>query len=460
VISVRFVNRTDAGRQLADKLGYLRGQKNLVILGLPRGGVPVAFEVARALSSPLDVLGVRKLGVPVQPELAMGAIGEDGVRVLNPEVMRIARTGPEQVAAVEGVERAELDRRLRTFRQGRGRAAVSGRVAVVVDDGAATGSTARAACEVARAQGAARVVLAVPVAPPGVASALRDVADEVVCVQTPTTLTAIGEFYQDFGQTSDEEVVSLLRRADADADEPRDVTVVAGTAALAGRLRMPAGATGIVVFAHGSGSSRHSPRNRYVADILAEAGLGTLLFDLLGPDELDRGYVFDIDLLSRRLSDAIDWLAAQPDTAGHAVGLFGASTGAAAALRVAARPGARIAAVVCRGGRPDLASGALPAVRAPTLLVVGALDRTVRFLNETARTRLTCENRLEIVPGATHLFEEPGTLEVVARSARDWFVGHMAGGGPRGTPHNGPHERPDYGPHGGPTASGSADVGP
>ena len=200
----------------------------------------------------------------------------------------------------------------------------------------------------------------------------------------------------------------------------------AGPVEVAGHLYVPEDARGVVVFAHGSGSSRHSPRNRNVAAVLNAAGLATLLFDLLTPrEELDRANVFDIGLLARRLVDVTQWLATQPDTAGLPVGYFGASTGAAAALWAAADPEADIAAVVSRGGRPDLAGPRLAAVAAPTLLIVGGHDDVVLDLNRLAQAQLRCENRLAVVPGATHLFEEPGTLQMVAELARDWFADHL-----------------------------------
>ena len=194
---------------------------------------------------------------------------------------------------------------------------------------------------------------------------------------------------------------------------------------------MPENAPGIVVFAHGSGSSRHSPRNRYVARILTDAGLGTLLFDLLTPEEeLDRSNVFDIGLLASRLARVTEWLRTQPRARQAAIGYFGASTGAAAALWAAAEPGTDIAAVVSRGGRPDLARPRLAAVTAPTLLIVGGNDEVVLDLNRQAQAELHCENHLAVVPGATHLFEETGTLDAAAELARDWFTSHF-----RGSPH-------------------------
>ena len=210
-----FLDRSDAGRRLANRTLHLRGE-DVVVLALPRGGVPVAAEVARALGAPLDVIVVRKLGVPVQPELGMGAIGEGDVRIINPEVVAITHVTDAEIAAVERRERAELDRRARRFRGDRPRTPLAGRTAVIIDDGIATGSTARAACQVARAQGAARVVLAVPVAPPSACTALAADADEVICLETPGHFLAIGEWYQDFSQTSDREVVSLLQRAAAE----------------------------------------------------------------------------------------------------------------------------------------------------------------------------------------------------------------------------------------------------
>ena len=198
---------------------------------------------------------------------------------------------------------------------------------------------------------------------------------------------------------------------------------------LPGMLAVPKGTKGIVVFVHGSGSSRLSPRNQHVARGLNAAGLATLLFDLLLPEEAeDRRNVFDIPLLASRLEEALDWIGGEEMLAGCAVGLFGASTGAAAALTAAGRRPNEVSAVVSRGGRPDLAAGALLHVKAPTLLIVGARDDVVIELNERALDMLNCEKRLEIVPGATHLFEEPGTLDAVIELATAWFVRFLGKG--------------------------------
>jgi putative phosphoribosyl transferase len=377
----------------------------------------------------------------------MGAIGEGGVRVVDRSLVARAQVTDDELAEVERRERAELDRRADRFRSGRERTPVAGRTVVLVDDGVATGATARAACQVARAQGATRVVLAVPVGATATVDELRSVADEVVCPEVHDVFYAIGQFYADFSQTSDEEVVDLLRRAHQrttvesarptgdDLADPSpglparddEVEVRAGAVSLRGRLTLPQAPQGIVVFAHGSGSSRHSPRNRFVAGVLNEAGLATLLLDLLVPsEEHDRANVFDIGLLAGRLVDVTGWLRDQPDTAQLPVGYFGASTGAAAALVAAAEPAAGAAAVVSRGGRPDLAGRRLAQVHVPTLLIVGGDDPVVLGLNREAQTQLGGESRLVVVPGATHLFEEPGALPAVADLARAWFGDHLA----------------------------------
>jgi dienelactone hydrolase len=211
-----------------------------------------------------------------------------------------------------------------------------------------------------------------------------------------------------------------------------EVTIAAAddTLELPGTLNRPADAKGLIVFAHGSGSSRLSPRNRMVAGRLAERGFATLLFDLLTEGEArERTNVFDIDLLAGRVVDAVDWVRAQDVLGALPIGLFGASTGAAAALVAAARAPGDVAAVVSRGGRPDLADRALPRVRAPTLLIVGGADHGVIELNEQAYARLNCTAELRIVPGATHLFEEPGALDAVVDLAANWFGSHLRTGG-------------------------------
>ena len=302
---MRFRNRSDAGQRLAGRLEHLRG-KDAVILGLPRGGVPVAAEVASALGAPLDIILVRKLGVPAQPELGMGAIGESDARVINPDVVRYAQVSEAQIADVERRERAELQRRAQRFRGGAPHEPLAGRIAVIVDDGIATGSTARAACQVARAMGAARVLLAVPVAPPGADVGMRGDADEVICLEMPARFLAIGEWYEDFAQTSDEEVVALLRAARArqaegrerPADEPEEQVPepVTGSQAEPGTAEPGAAEPGTGAGAPGAhvpepaADGRAAGAGRAELDGLVDmmpfaAGLGIVL-DAAAPDEI------------------------------------------------------------------------------------------------------------------------------------------------------------------------------
>ena len=449
----RFRDRAEAGQLLAELLRPFAPSRPIV-LGLPRGGVPIAAQVARELDAPLDIIVVRKLGVPFQPELAMGAIGEDGARTVNRDVVRLAHVSDSDIARVEAVEREELRRRATRFRVHHPRRDLRGRTVLIIDDGLATGSTAIAACEVARSLGALHIVVAVPVAPPEAADRLADHADEFISLRTPSDFRAVGQFYEHFGQVTDHEVLDVL---DACSDhEPWSVRPVESAAAvstasaaasaaassivdaevmiefdgvaLPGHLTIPDSPIGIVLFAHGSGSSRHSPRNTQVAEVLHAASIGTLLFDLLTEDEeVDRANVFDIELLAGRLLATTAWVHERPDCAALPVGYFGASTGAGAALRAAAVSSIPISAVVSRGGRPDLAGVHLKEVTAPTLLIIGGRDSTVIDLNCDAAELLAGEVRMVIIAGASHLFEEPGTLLAAANEARDWFRRCLSG---------------------------------
>jgi len=429
-----FIDRSHAGRLLALRLHHLDTDR-IEVFGLPRGGVPVAYEVAKALHAPLDVIVVRKLGVPFQPELAAGAIGERGIRIVNEEVIAEAGVTAKELDRVETRERRELERRAKLYRSGRPPRNVRDKTAVVVDDGMATGSTAFAACRAARLLGAARVVLAVPVAPADTVDLAQRVADEVVCLECPAPFFGVGQWYRDFPQVSDDEVVELLHRATSgpEASGPPSTVAIdaadcpvhidAAGAVLEGDLVVPSNPLGVVVFAHGSGSSRNSPRNRSVAHTLNRASIATLLVDLLtAQEERDRANVFDVELLGSRLTQVVTWLESLPSMARLPVGLFGASTGAAAALWTATEPETRIAAVVSRGGRPDLASARLGLLVAPTLLIVGGNDPGVRQLNEGAAARMRGDHEIRVVSGATHLFEEPGALAEVARLAVEWFT--------------------------------------
>ncbi|MDQ3262754.1 MAG: phosphoribosyltransferase [Myxococcota bacterium] len=436
---MRFLDREEAGRQLAQVLvGYRH--EDAVVLGLPRGGVPVAYEVASALEAPLDVWVVRKVGAPGHAEFGIGAVAEGGIVFLNPETLRDLGLTESDFHAVVQEKSAEVAHRVQLFRGGLPSPRLEGRTVILVDDGIATGGTIRAAIQSLRVAGPRRLVLAVPVAASQSLDDLAPLVDEVVCLHSTPELYAIGAWYDDFEQVPDREVLRLLEKSRRQRHapshtsapfSPQEISIPIKEAQLEGILTGPSAPQGLVLFAHGSGSSRLSPRNNQVASMLHHYGLATLLFDLLTSDEetYDEETAelrFDIQLLAGRLVEVTDWARIAPLTRGLPVGYFGSSTGAAAALVAAARRQGEISAVVSRGGRPDLAWDSLPEVRSPTLLIVGGEDQAVLELNQRAYARLRAPKQLVVVPGATHLFEEPGTLDEVARLAGEWFRERLA----------------------------------
>lgn len=430
---MRFRDRVEAGRQLARLLSRFEN-KNPLVLGLPRGGVPVAAEVAHLLGAELDIWVVRKIGAPEQPELALGAVAEGGVVVVERAAARWAGLSPKGVEALSQQKLDDVNQRIRKFRGDRPPPRIKGRTVIVVDDGIATGRTMQAALEAIRKNTPQRLILATPVADVRVLATFRELADEIVVVHRTENLVAIGHWYEDFGQTSDDEVIEILQRARSvtgDGAGPqtqeREIAFDLEGVTLSGVLSLVPRPTGLVIFVHGSGSSRFSPRNRLVAARLRKQGLGTLLFDLLTPiEELEDAQTaslrFDIDFLARRLEQVTEAVAVDPLTHGLKLGYFGSSTGAAAALVAAARKPDLVAAVVARGGRPDLAQSHLPQVRAATLLLVGGHDLETIELNLNALDHLCCERELETISGATHLFEESDALEQVAERAAEWFT--------------------------------------
>ncbi len=448
-----FHDRSHAGHLLAVRLEDLAGSDPLV-LALPRGGVPVAAEVADALDAQLDVLVIRKLADPRNPEYAFGSVGEDGIAIIDQVVVESLGLDRASVERIKGVEQAELVRRVGVYRGIRPAVPIRGREVIIVDDGIATGSTARAAVELVRQRGAKRIVIAAPVASRAAVQMLAASCDEVVVLDRPPAFRAVGMYYSDFSQLTDDEVTQSLAlhrhppealesaarddRAQAYGDGQaatqqngrgtaidQDLYVSLGKLNLSAHLCVPRDATGIVLFAHGSGSSRFSPRNTRVAGYLNSRGIGTLLFDLLTPQEAsERANVFNISLLTTRLAQAALWLRTQSPAQGLGlpIGFFGASTGAAAAIAAAAMFGRGIAAVVSRGGRPDLAGPKLAELDAPTLLIVGDQDPEVLRINRHAASLMHCPVEIALVPGAGHLFEEPGAMDRVCELAADMFA--------------------------------------
>ena len=415
-----FRDRHDAGRRLAPLLERFRDELPVVV-GMPRGGVPVAAEVARALDAPLDVVVVRKVGAPRNPEFAVGALAEGGVRVLSDETARALGLTEGALQALFTEVEAELSARTRLYRGARKALSVAGRTVILVDDGLATGRSASAAIASLRARGAARVVLAVPVAAPASVEALREQADEIVCVEMPEDLWAVGAWYEDFDPTSDEEVVALL--------EGRIETEVSMTlrpdVTLAGDLTVPAKASGLVIFAHGSGSSRLSRRNRSVAQGIVASGYATLLFDLLTRrEERDRANVFDVPLLARRLLWVSSWaeaatarrLAARLFRCEHGRGRRPHRSGGAGQPRVGRD-------LTRRTPRPSGRPRRRPCAHAADRR--GA-DHQVLELNRIAQRQLHCPNELTIVPAPPTCSKSPGTRAVHRPGGR--LVGrHLAG---------------------------------
>lgn len=417
----RFDDRSQAGELLAMRLLHL-AYKKPVVLALPRGGLPVAAEIARVLGAPLDILAVKKIGLPQNPEFAIGAVSEDGVPLIDEEVIQRLEIDPAEVDEVARKKILEAKDQARMFRSEIPLQPVGGRHVIVVDDGLATGATMEAAIRVLHSRRAAKITVAVPVASKQAAEKVKGLVDEFVCLETPEQFYAVGQWYESFEQVTDQEAMEFLRRGRPTAQhqvERAEIEVPVGRLKLNGSLAVPPESRGIVIFAHGSGSSRFSPRNRKVADALNATGFATLLFDLLTEIESeDRSNVFDIKRLARRLIGATDWAVAHYPNLPNAY--FGASTGAGAALEAAAAHPKNLFAVVSRGGRADMAEH-LEQVDVPALLIVGGNDEPVLSLNHQAAKRIK-DSRVAVVPGAGHLFEEPGALDEVIEYAIDWLL--------------------------------------
>lgn len=422
-----FHNRQHAGKLLAEKLEKYK-KLNTIVLALPRGGVPVAAEIATALKAQLEVLVVRKIGAPFQPELAVGAMCEEDPPIWSESLLSRIGLEPDDLEKTVKLEKDKIKKQIQLFRQGRKLPSITQKVAIIVDDGLATGATMHAAIKYLNKKGAAKIVAAIPIAAESSARKLRDKVDDLVALEEPEDLMSVGQWYEDFSQVADDEVIALLKKTTDSSDKvTSEIEIPLDKAKLNGDLKTFASMKSLIIFAHGSGSSRKSPRNQQVASDLNQQGFGTLLFDLLTDQEAEnRRNVFNIDFLSDRLASVVKWLREQPELKSLPFGFFGASTGAGAAIQAASKlaNNESVYAIVSRGGRPDLAGDALKIVKAPTLLLVGGQDFGVIELNQKAQSLLSnCE--LSIIPGATHLFEEPGTLEDVSRQASDWFRDHL-----------------------------------
>ena len=418
----RFSDRLQAAELLAERLKPELGGHGALVLGVPRGAVPMARAIADSVGGELDIVLVHKFGHPHHPEFALGSVTEEGGVYLGMGAERMG-FGEEEIGDAARREILRLREKRRLLTPGRASVDVSDRIVVIVDDGIATGATMTAAVRSVKDKGASRVIVAAPVASSDAVSRLTSEGADVVTLSVPEPFFAVSEFYDDFAQVEDDEVIDAL------VGRSREIEILRDGVRLRGLLSVPAGARAVVLFAHGSGSGRMSPRNQFVARHLARAGLATLLIDLLQETEAgDQRFVFDTEGLASRLRLAMEWLRhGDFRLSGFSLGLFGASTGAAAALHLAARYPRRIGAVVSRGGRPDLAREDLPLVQAPTLLIVGGDDEPVLTWNRGAFELLQCEKEIAVVPHAGHLFEGPGELERVAELATQWFTHWLAG---------------------------------
>ncbi|HLF70775.1 MAG TPA: alpha/beta fold hydrolase [Dehalococcoidia bacterium] len=419
----RFEDRNEAGRMLAADLAK-RSYERPVVLGIPRGGVPVAIEVARVLGGELGVVVARKLGAPGYAELAIGATTASGASYVNSEIAEEVGATDEYIAAETTRQVLEAQRREQLF-DGRRRPNLKGRVVLVVDDGIATGATAIAAVRAVKAEGASKVVLAVPVGPPQTIERLRAEADEVVCLNEDENFGAVGEFYVDFAPVSDDEVVSLLESASprTEASIERRVEVKRDGVRLVASLTTPGGPGPfpLVIFVHGLGSGKDSPRNVVIATRLQDAGFATLLFDLSGHGESSIDPEDGMDAYVQDTEAMFAWAIEQPEIDKDAIGIAGSSMGATIAAQAQAQGRVTPQTMVLRA--PPMEAQEFRGVRVPSLVLVGSHD-PLRF--DAERGVAGCpELTLSVVEGASHLFEEPGTLEQALEATVGWFRTHL-----------------------------------
>lgn len=442
----QFKSRSEAGQLLAAKLQAYTNNPDVLVLALPRGGVPVAFEIAQSLQAALDVFLVRKLGVPGHEELAMGAISSGGDRVLNKEIIEALQLSESVVERVTQSEQEEMSRREAAYRPNRPSLSIQGKTIILVDDGLATGSTMLAAIRAVQKLKAAKIVIAVPVAPASTYESIKKLGDEMICLMTPEPFYGVGLWYEDFSQTSDEEVIRLLEKAESWRKIPEppprslddqlpgfhQISIPVGSVELSGKLLLHEGENkGFIMLVQGTGYPGQSPQHEHIAHKLYEAGFSTVRFDLLTADEegselKSRHLRFDIPLLTRRLTQATDWVMHDLATEDQPLGYFSSSTGTGAVLKAAGAIGRSIKAIVSLSGRPDLAGESLSKVTAPTLLLMGGQDISIMDLNVCARSRMRPGLvRIEVVPQASHLFEEEGALERAANLTTRWFERHL-----------------------------------
>ncbi|UOE21665.1 phosphoribosyltransferase [Thermobifida halotolerans] len=425
-VSLPFPDRTVAGHRLAERLRTVAGTAPVVI-ALPRGGVVVGAELARRLHAPLDVAVVARIGLPEYPGVELGAVTEDGHVCYDDAALARLRLSRNRLSDVVAEARSGTERRRRAYRGSRTMPRLAGRDVVVVDDGAATGGTARAALRMVRRQRPARVVLGLPVASDTAMENLRAEADHIVALAVPDHFHSLERWYRDFGELDDGQVSALLaehRDLGEAGDSRHRARVPVGGAELDGDLVVPSVVRGTVVLASGHG--RLTPHNQAIGTVLRAAGYATLLLDLLTPVETgaERAEAAP-GVLGERLAAGVRWLRRTPTVADAPVGLLGTGKAAPGVLDAAARLPDDVSAVVTHGGRVDLAEDALSRVRAPTLVLVQGADSFVRELAEWTVGRLSVPTDLEVVAGAEQLLHQPEEWRRVGVRAAEWFDRHL-----------------------------------
>jgi putative phosphoribosyl transferase len=412
-----FRDRDQAARLLEAELSRYRSL-NPIVFGLPAGGVPMAKVIADALGSELDVILVKKLMGPGS-DRSVGVVAEDGGVYFAPgsENLEVLEDDLADRASLE-IDKLQAKRRLLTPH--RDQLEVDGRAVILVDDGITTGETISAAARSLMEQGAVHLVVASPVASNEAVERLEREGAETCVLSVPEDFFSVSQFYEDLSEVEDFEIVQML------SGEKPEIKIHDGEAELRGYLVVPDRAKALIFFVQGSGSGRHSPRNQYIARFFQNEGLATLFVDLMAEEEFeDKDRILNIGFLARRVGLICEWIDQDPQLSLLPFAMFASSTGAAAAITASVKVDGRLKALVCRGGRPDLAMECLPLVRVPTMFIVGGEDEPVLSLNREAFEQLNCEKDLRIIEKAGHLFEEPGALEKMVRTGQAWLERYL-----------------------------------
>lgn len=421
-----YADRHDAGRRLAALLHDRRFEDPLVI-GIARGGMPVAAEVARALGAPLDIVIVRKIGVPWNPELAIGAVAEGELVMVDEQAAAQLHLSAQEVDAAVARALEELAAAIARLRRGRPRIGVRGRSVILVDDGLATGRQAQAAIAALRSRGALHITLALPVGAPESVQALSHSVDEALCAATPQHLRAIGDWYEDFRPTSDEEMLALLCEHAGAAR--RSALIGSAAPKASGELVVPWSAPGhgVIVFAPADRAPAEADLAAHLAMALQHAGFATLTLagarsDRAQPQDARR----DVQRTAQLTREATDWLRSQPESARLPIGYLGSGTAAAGALVAASRLRSAVGALVAYAPRLELTGGAIALLEAPTLLIVPEQDRELIALCHAAREAMQCESRVALAPGRSPLALAESAREPLAALIIDWFARHIS----------------------------------